>query len=147
MADEDISPFALLALRKTDPKGFFPKLFSRLTRLRLMTRYPHGGIVVDGVLYHATFKNQLNCEDFNPDGWDLFHVPVNRNVVLLRFFRSYGAKYDWISLLAFIVPWRVSMSEWFYCYEWCWFALTGEMPKRRITPEDLLTLSGGRYGN
>jgi hypothetical protein len=25
--------------------------------------------------------------------------------------------------------------------------LTGEMPKRRITPEDLLTLSGGKYGN
>jgi hypothetical protein len=27
-----------------------------------------------------------------------------------------------------------------YCYEWCWLAITGVNPRRRVTPEDLLAL-------
>ena len=43
----------------------------------------------------------------------------------------------WLSLLAFVLPWRVRNSDWLYCYEWCWYVQTGQMPIERVTPEDL----------
>jgi hypothetical protein len=140
----------MLALRKTDAPGLLPKLFSVLTRARLITRYPHAGIVIDGILYHSTLADGLHYESFKalrPDEWDLFLIDAPSSVVLERYLKVSGAKYDWLSLLAFVVPWRVSVSEWLYCYEWAWYAITGELPGRRVSPEDLLTLTKGRYGH
>lgn len=137
----------MLALRRTDAPGLLPKLFSVLTRARLITRYPHAGIVVDGTLYHSTLSDGLHHEPFvQSDEWDLFSIDAKSSIVLERYLKVSGAKYDWLSLLAFVVPWRVSVSEWLYCYEWCWYAMTGDLPGRRVSPEDLLTLTRGRYG-
>ena len=136
-----------LALRTTDAPGALPKLFSWLTRARLITKFPHAGIVIGSRLYHANAAKGLHSEEFNPDGWSLFYLDVSAHIVLNRFAKVAGAKYDWLSLLAFVVPWRVSVSKWMYCYEWCWYALTGELPRKRVTPEDLLTFSRGLHGS
>lgn len=136
-----------LALRKTDAPGFIPKLFSKLTRARLITRYPHAGIVIDNVIYHSTFADGLHSELFDADGWQLFAIDVSIQEVLQRYIKVSGARYDWLSLMAFVVPWRVSVSKWMYCYEWCWYAITGDLPNRRVTPEDLLTYSRGLHGS
>lgn len=136
-----------LALRKTDAPGFMPRLFSRLTRGRLLTKYPHAGIVVHKDLYHITASRGMHMVyGFNSDGWDLFHVDVDATAVVKRYALNIKAKYDWVSLLAFVLPWRVSVRSWLYCYEWCYLAITGELPGKRVTPEDLLTFSKGAYG-
>lgn len=138
---------ALLALRKTDSPGFLPGLFSKLTRARLITKYPHSGIAVGGILYHTTLSNNLHASEFNPAHWDVFVVDVDHKTVIERYEQNSGAKYDWFSLLGFVLPWRVSVNRWLYCYEWCFLAITGKLPGSRVTPEDLLTLSRGRYGD
>ena len=128
-----------LALRHTSPPGFFPGLFAQLTKTRLVTDYPHAGIVVDGVLYEATFKHGVRSIKFNPVGWDLFTInKINKIDLLTRFEQVEGRPYDWFSLLAFVVPFRASMAKWFYCYELCSFMLDGHNPSKRITPEILL---------
>jgi len=131
---------AYLALRHTSPPGFFQGLFADLTKARLVTRYPHAGIVIDGVLYDATLKNGVKAQTFDSTGWDLFKIEkTDKETMISRFKQVEGRPYDWFSLLAFVVPFRVSVAQWFYCYELCSFMLDGNNPVKRITPETLLT--------
>ena len=127
-----------LALRKTNSPTLFGKLFNTLTRWRLHTEYPHAGIVIDGTLYHTTFSKGLHAETFSPDGWDVFEFGGDDAYALAEFQRRKGSRYDAISLLAFVLPWRVRHSAWLYCYEWCWLARTKKNPSVKITPEKLL---------
>jgi hypothetical protein len=129
-----------LALRHTSPPGFFQGVFARLTKARLVTQYPHAGILIDGILYQATFKHGVHSAKFDSIGWDLFTITkVDKNDLLARFKQVEGRPYDWFSLLAFIVPFRASVAQWFYCYELCGFMLDGHNPSKRVTPEILLT--------
>lgn len=129
-----------LALRRTDAKTFFGKLFNQLTRVRLQTEYPHGGIVIDNRLFHVTYTDGLHSTEFNPEDWDLFDVVEGDLRAMNLFSVRKGAKYDALSLLAFMLPWRIRDSRRLYCFEWCWLALTGVNPSTRITPEKLLVL-------
>jgi hypothetical protein len=129
-----------LALRHTSPNGFFQRLFAQLTKTRLVTQYPHAGIVIDGTLYEATLKHGVHSTKFDATGWDLFTIDKDvKDDMLARFAQVEGRPYDWFSLLAFVLPFRVSVSKWFYCYELCSFMLDGHTPSRRVTPEILLT--------
>lgn len=131
---------AYLALRHTSPPGFFQGVFANVTKARLVTQYPHAGIVVDGVLYEATFKHGVHSVKFDQTGWHLFTIDkVDKNDLLTRFKQVEGRPYDWFSLLAFVVPFRVTVAKWFYCYELCSFMLDGNIPAKRVTPETLLT--------
>lgn len=127
-----------LALRHTSPPGFFQGVFAALTKARLVTRYPHAGIVVDGQLYHATLKNGVHTMPFDPAGWDLFLVSVDPTLLVNRFTSVKDSQYDWFSLLAFVLPFRVSVARWFYCFELCEYMITGAVPIGRVTPETLL---------
>ena len=125
-----------LALKYAKPEGLAKGLFHTLTRARLLTRYPHSGIVVDGMLMHSNLSKGLHKEPFIPAGWLL--IPITPAVdPVAAFDLLAGTKYDWFSLLAFVLPWRVRNSDWLYCYEWCWYVQTGQMPIERVTPEDL----------
>jgi hypothetical protein len=128
-----------LALRHTDTPGMLG-LFSKYTRWRLHTRYPHAGIVIDGVLYESTFKHGVRPRPFEPEGWHLYHVTnLHSEDVLQRFTSVLNRPYDWFSLLAFVLPWRASVEQWFYCFELCWYLMYGTSPNHRVTPENLLT--------
>ena len=131
---------AHLALRHTSPPGFFQRLFAELTKGRLVTRYPHAGIVMGGTLYHSTLSNGVHSIPFDNAGWDLFKINILQELLLNRFKSVKGASYDWFSLLAFVLPFRASMGQWFYCYELAYFMMTGTIPIKRITPEDLLRI-------
>lgn len=126
-----------LALKHAAPPGLLPKLFHHLTRARLLTDYPHAGIVRGGMLMHSNLANGLHSEPFWPAGWDLFPLPEDA-ALPARFASHMGTPYDWFSLLAFVLPWRVRDRSRMYCYEWCWLAMTGEHPSGRVTPEMLL---------
>lgn len=127
-----------LALRKTAPPGFFAKAFFYLTRARLLTRYPHGGVVVGDTLYHATARNGVHSMPFDPAGWDLFATDVDELTIFNRFIRVKNAKYDWFSLFMFVSNFRIVVRNRMYCYELCHYLLTGEQAEQRVTPEDLL---------
>jgi len=130
-----------LALRHTSPPRFFKGLFASLTKARLVTRYPHAGIVMGGTLYHATLSNGVHSTPFENTGWDLFKIDISEELLLNRFKNVKSAKYDWFSLLAFVLPFRVSVGQWFYCYELVYLMMTGNIPIQRITPEDLLRIA------
>jgi hypothetical protein len=130
-----------LALRKTPPSGLLQVLFAKLTMARLVTRYPHAGIVMGGTLYHATFAHGVHSIPFDSAGWDLFKIDIPQELLLNRFKSVKGARYDWFSLLAFVLPFRVSMGKWLYCYELAYLMMTGDIPIQRITPEDLLRIA------
>lgn len=138
---------AYLALKHKPPSGLLARLFHWLTAARLLTLYPHAGVVKDGVLMHSNLANGLHSEPFNAEGWHLFVLPdFVAQHVLPRFEAEQGAKYDWFSLLAFLLPWQVRDHERFYCYEWCWLALTGIKPSYRVTPEMLLAKLAHMHG-
>jgi hypothetical protein len=132
---------AVLAMRRTSPPGFWRGLFAAVTRWRLVSRYPHAGVVVADVLMHSTLTDGVHPEPFNSaDGWDLYPTSEPAFVVLERFEVVRGWPYDVFSLLAFGPPIRVRDSSRLYCYELCWYLLTGTMPRERVTAEDLLAL-------
>lgn len=110
-------------------------------RARLVSSYCHGGIVVDGVLTHSTSADGLHHlmpGEWTPERWDLIDVGSDRDdAVRTAYVELAGAQYDWLSLLAFVGP-RVRDSERLYCFEWCWLAMTGQVPTFRVTPEMLL---------
>lgn len=126
-----------LALKRAAPPGLLPRLFHWLTSARLLTAYPHAGIVRGGMLMHSNLANGLHAEPFDARGWELFQLPDNP-AIEARFTDYAGTGYDWFSLLAFVLPWRVRDRSRMYCYEWCWFAMTGDHPSDRVTPEMLL---------
>ena len=102
-----------LALKRTPASNatLLHRIFAALTRWRLVSQYSHGGIVVNGYLIHATTRHGLTIERFNPAhaGWDLFELGTQRDAEVELMFDALGAvKYDWLSLLAFVLPWRVS---------------------------------------
>lgn len=132
-----------IALRRNSPGGFWRGVFSTLTKWRLVTRYPHGGVVVDGVLYQTTLSEGLHSTAFDGSGWDVFPTSVSKMHVIDHFTEFEGTPYDWFSLLAFIFPWRITNSRWLYCFEWVYLACMGYVPADRITAEDLLFLSVG----
>jgi hypothetical protein len=134
-----------LALRHTSPSGFFKRAFASFTKARLVTRYPHSGIVINGMLYEATFKNGVHCAPFDPKGWDLYKYNITDKIAINRFESVKGSRYDWFSLLAFVLPFKFSVVQWLYCYELCFYMATGEKPTQRITPEDLLRISNASF--
>ena len=103
-------------------------------------------MVINGCLYHATSARGLHVlgpGEWTPDNWDLIdtHPAPSEAAKVRRMWRLYaGAGYDWFSLLAF-VGLRVRDSGRLYCFEWCWMCITGEIPKFRVTPEMLLSLT------
>ena len=128
-----------LALCNQNAPGL-PGLFSLATRARLVTQWPHAGMVVNGVLLHANLANGLHASAFTGGpGWDLISLPDAIAPQVQGLFDKYkGAQYDAISQLAFVLPWRVSDGGRLYCYEWCYLAMTGQNPHWRMTPEQLL---------
>lgn len=129
-----------LALKYAKPPGFFKGAFHTLTRARLLTRYPHSGIVQDGMLMHSILSKGVHREPFDPAGWLL--IPITPAIDPATAFELLeGTPYDWFSLLAFVLPWRVRNSDRLYCYEWCWLAMTGTVHPGRVTPEMLLALA------
>lgn len=130
-----------LALRHTDKPGPHG-LFAKVIRWRLVTAYPHGGIVLRQHLYHSTVADGVHLEDapMERDGWLLLPVDVDEYTASKRIAQRLGRPYDWLSLLAFVLPVSVRWSRADYCFEFCWFVLTGENPTKRVTAEQLLAL-------
>jgi len=132
---------AYLVLRKTSPSGWAHKLFTQLTKWRLVTKYPHAGMVIDGVLYQSTFAKGVHSISFESNGWDLYECNIDKNELKSRFESVKGAKYDWFSLFAFVLPFKIYVVQSFYCYELSYFMLTGKKTTLRVTPEDLLRIT------
>jgi hypothetical protein len=100
-----------LALKYAPPKGFFKRLFHTLTKYRLVTKYPHGGIVIGDQLLHCNLAKGLHAETFISEGWDLLDVPSEKEAEVWALFRKLEhTPYDRFGLLAFVLPWRVSDS-------------------------------------
>lgn len=130
-----------LALRHRDPPGL-RGLFAKLIRLRLVTAYPHGGVVAGATLFHSTLAEGVHPQDAPTaaDGWLLLPTTVPMDVAMERIGQRVGLPYDWISLFAFILPVSIRWSRADYCFEFAWFVLTGEKPTSRVTAEQLLAL-------
>lgn len=108
-------------------------------KVRLVSDYCHGGIVIGNRIYHATAAHGLTDSDFTPEHWDLFDVGTDKDLEVLNMYQLLkGTEYDWFSLLAFVLPWRLSDASRMYCFEWCWMCLENRNPSERITPEMLL---------
>lgn len=132
----------MLALR-TQPASdatWLDKLAHWLIKARLVTRYPHAGIVIGETLYHATAKRGLHVTEFHPERWELIDVGGDDDAALALFREREGSGYDWFSLLAF-VGLKARDSRRYYCYEWAYHAITGRHPTGRVMPETLLELA------
>ena len=134
-----------LALRSSpDSSAWNHRAAAAVIRARLVTDYPHAGIVIGDTLYHATATGGVHSEPFKGgENWRLIDVGGDDAAALDRFHKHNGAGYDFVSLLAFALI-RASDSRRWYCYEWCHYMLTGEMPGERVTPEKLLLLEGSK---
>lgn len=109
---------------------------------RLVSRYAHGGIVIGDSLYHSNGKHGVHVEH-NPDltGWVLIDLGDAGDARALDLFSGVeGAGYDFFSLSAFIIP-GSSDSRRYYCFELCFYLMTGRNPRERVTPEALLMVA------
>ena len=129
----------MLALRRTaaDSATWWQRIFAWATRVRLVSDYCHGGIVIDGLLYQVNAASGLHVTDFDPAKWDLYDAPGNDADALLLYRLWQHARYDYIGLLAFVTPWKLGQASRLYCFEWCALAM-GLPITARITPERLL---------
>lgn len=108
-------------------------------KVRLVSAYCHGGIVIGDTLMHATASHGLCSTTFTPERWDLIDLGPALDARGLALFEKHkGAHYDWLGLVPFIEPIPMGSDDKFYCFEWCWFVLTGQRPRGLVTPERLL---------
>jgi len=137
----------LLALRKDAPADatLWQRFACWAIKARLASQYCHGGVVIDGRMYHSTSArglHMLDAHEWTPDRWVLIDLGDERDAEVLQIFTHglAGSEYDWLSLLAFVgLPARDASRM--YCFEWCWLAMIGEKPESRVTPELLILLS------
>ena len=129
----------MLALRRTaaEDATWWQRLFAWATRVRLVSDYCHGGIVIDSMLYQVNAARGLHATSYDPQRWDLYPVDGSDETALLLFDLWQHASYDYIGLLAFVTPWRFGRADRLYCFEWCALCL-GIPIDDRITPERLL---------
>ena len=131
-----------VAFRRTAPAGasWWQRALCALVRWRLVSQWCHAGIVCDGVLHHVTVTDGLtSTDDWTPHRWELFALPDSCRYVLQTALQAHaGAKYDWFSLLAFLLPGRWSDSKRLYCFELPALVL-GISTRQRVTPERILT--------
>lgn len=145
-----------LALRSTaaTASGFRHRFSTAVIRAVLCTDFPHAGIVIGGVLYHSNAEHGLNKTEFSPEKWVLIDLGSERDSETLALFeRLKGTSYDWLELFDFTfvrnamkqvrkLPWLgPRLQEWMYCYQWCYLAMTGQHPTKRVTCETLLLLA------
>ena len=130
-----------LALRWQDPPGLLG-VFAKVIRWRLFTEYPHAGMVAGDPLFHTTLADGVHPQPAPTaaDGWLLLPAAVPLDLAMGRIGHRVGLPYDWVSLLAFALPVSVRWSRADYCFEFCWYVLTGERPTGRVTAEQLLAL-------
>lgn len=128
-----------LALRKSpDSDKWNHKSAAAIISARLVTRYPHAGVVIGDVLYHATASSGVHAEPFSGgDNWLLVDVGGDDESAMALFSKEEGKGYDWFSLLAFALIPATDSKRW-YCYELAYYLMTGRKPVDRVTPEDLL---------
>lgn len=129
----------MLALRRTaaEDATWWQRLFAWATRVRLVSDYCHGGIVINGMMYQVNAARGLHVSTYDPAKWDVYDVLGSDETALLLFDLWQHARYDYIGLLAFVTPWRLGQSGRLYCFEWCALCL-GIPITDRITPERLL---------
>lgn len=133
-----------LALRKTPATGanWLSRVAAWAIKARLVSQYCHGGIVIGDVLYHATAQHGVTLSTFNPENWDLIDLGTERDSTAEQILIDHiGAGYDWFSLLAFVIPAKFTDGKRWYCFEWCWYLMTGVNPSFRVTPELLICKS------
>lgn len=131
-----------LALRtKPDSSKWNHKLAAQIIKVRLVTKYPHAGVVIGDTLYQSSSIGGVHSEPFKfTDNWELIDVGGDDARALELFNQENGKPYDWFSLLAFaLIPARDS-SRW-YCYELAHYLISGKKPTGRVTPEDLIMLA------
>lgn len=131
-----------LALRRDAASNatWWQRALCALVRWRLASDYCHAGIVCDGVLHHVTTTDGLtSTDDWTPARWDLIELPGSARDVLQSALQAHaGAKYDWFSLIAFLLPGRWSDHRKLYCFELPAIVL-GISTRQRVTPERILT--------
>lgn len=110
---------------------------AKAIKLRLVTNYPHSGIVIGNMLYHATAQHGVISEKFDPAGWVVFDVGGDDYRATALFGEQIGKGYDWVSLFAYVMV-NASDSQRWYCYELSHYMMTGKRPGDRVTPETLL---------
>lgn len=131
-----------VAFRRTAPAGasWWQRALCALVRWRLVSQWCHAGVICDGVLHHVTATDGLtSTDDWTPARWELFALPDSSRDVLQTALQAHaGAKYDWFSLLAFLLPGRWSDGKRLYCFELPAIVL-GMDTRQRVTPERILT--------
>ena len=131
-----------VAFRRTAAVGapWWQRALCALVRWRLVSQWCHAGIVCDGVLHHVTTTDGLtSTDDWTPSRWELFALPDSSRDVLQSALQAHaGAKYDWFSLIAFLLPGRWSDHRKLYCFELPALVL-GISTRQRVTPERILT--------
>lgn len=131
-----------VAFRRTAAVGapWWQVALCTLVRWRLVSQWCHAGVVCDGVLHHVTVTDGLtSTDDWTPARWELFALPDSYRAVLQTALHAHaGAKYDWFSMLAFLLPGRWSDGKRLYCFELPAIVL-GISTRQRVTPERILT--------
>ena len=138
----------LLVLKKNPYKNepIHVRMFSQLIKWRLVSKYSHGGIVVGDRLFHCTSKGLVEAPwEYDDVVWDMIDLGIDKDDYVLDLFKQLkGTKYDWFSLLGFLLPWRVTNRKAMYCFEWCLLAMGGVITER-VTPENLYLLAIDKF--
>ena len=131
-----------VAFRRTAAVGapWWQRALCALVRWRLVSQWCHAGVICDGVLHHVTTTDGLtSTDDWTPSRWELFALPDSARDVLQSALQAHaGAKYDWFSLIAFLLPGRWSDHRKLYCFELPALVL-GISTRQRVTPERIIT--------
>jgi hypothetical protein len=136
----------LLALKKTTQSNATPvqRLSAWAIKARLVSQYSHGGIVINGDLYHATAADglhKMHAGTWTPEAWDIYDVGGDDLAALALFEQYKGAAYAWLRLLTFVGLPQISDITKMYCFEVCYLMRWQKISTERMTPEILLALA------
>ncbi len=126
-----------LGLKRGEPWYTLRGFFAALVRARCVSPYSHSAILIGDTVYQAApFKGVYASPLVDNHGYEWLDIGGCDSRALQLFNKAAGASYDWFSLFAFILPWRMTSRKHYYCHELC-LTMMGGIVTGRVTIETL----------
>lgn len=129
-----------LAMYKGPADGLWNKLFHWAVCTFTRSKYSHCELVINGMCWSSSNRDggvRGKRIDLTSGKWDLYPIQADERAAVEWFRFHKGAKYDWMGVLRFVLPFIPKQRKRWFCSEAIAAAIGLHTPEC-FTPESLL---------
>lgn len=116
------------------------KFFDKVIRWQTKSKYSHVAVVIDGTCFEADawagrVRSRAWDSHYNPENWEIVEVSLDKDKAWQFLVEQVDKRYDYFGIVGFVLPWKVQITNWWYCSELTAAVMGLETDK--VSPGDL----------